>query len=62
MENVKESVETSTMRAPRDVIHKINVLAAMDGKSIVDFNDTDLREWVDSRYAARMAAENRRES
>jgi hypothetical protein len=51
--------ESSTMRTPKDVIRMIGVLAKMDNKSITDFNDTDLREWVTKKYKARIAKEGK---
>lgn len=57
--NTSEDVETSTMRAPKDVIRMIDVLASMDEKSISEFSNTDLREWVTKKYRAAIAREGK---
>lgn len=59
MNPTEDDIDTSTMRAPRDVIRMIDVLAALDGKSVSSFNNTDLREWVTKRYRARIAREGK---
>lgn len=59
MAATSESETVTTMRAPKDVVRMVSVIATMDGKSIHEFADTDLREWVTKKYKARIAAEGR---
>jgi hypothetical protein len=54
-----QEMEYATMRAPKDVVRVVKLLAALDGKSVHEWSDTDFRQWVNERYKERIAQENK---
>ncbi len=47
----------ASMRLPLDLNQKIKTLATMDGKTITEWNDSVLREWLEKVYSRRMKRE-----
>lgn len=56
MEQQTEVPDTS-MRAPKDLVRMIGVLATLDGTTISGWCDTTLREFVVKKYKARIRKE-----
>lgn len=55
-----EKPENAVMKVAPDVLQKIKILAAFDNKNVFEFNDSDLRHWIERKYAVRMERESQR--
>lgn len=54
MAQTQEQVEHTSMRAPKDVVRMIGELAAMQGTTMHEWNDTELRKFVTKKLRERV--------
>lgn len=55
MAETREQIEYTSMRIPKDVAQMIGELAAMNGTSMHEWNDTELRKFVAKKLRERVA-------